>query len=647
MKEVNSMKLNNIHDFKSIDEYVKYKISVYEGKEKNFESLFEMMFDESNNVMIETTDGYRINRVTYGEFKERILFTVPAVVEAFCQVPEGSMVGLYMTNKPEWLLAFWAILAAGYRPLLMNTRLPDDVLDRILKEYDVKAVLSDSVSFPSAKTVMWDGLPETDDRKANPRSFGDEVLFMSSGTTGHVKLCAYTGENFYYQILDSSDIITVCPDIARHYEGELKQLVLLPLCHVFGFIAVYLWFGFFSRTFVFPKDLDPATIQRTVKKHKVTHIFAVPMVWEAVYRAARAKIRARGDKTYKKFLKTLTLVNRLDSFGGDFLARKLLHEVRDGIFGDSIMFLISGGSHIESSVLEFFNGIGYHIANGYGMTEIGITSVERASRKKLLNLGSIGAPFRCTEYSIGGDGHLLVRGKTRASRILCNGKETVTRNEEWFNTGDLMRCCGSRYFAEGRSDDLIVCEDGENLNPTLVERSLALPGVEKLCIFKNEDNRPAIVFSIPGCFATERILTLSSVLSKKMTEAKLDRAIVNVYFTGNDLLAPGEFKLSRRNVAKRIRDGELRVFSPSDLKERGEAVFEGLEKDIADLFAEVLCKDVAEIDRNSHFFRDLGGTSIDYYALLGLIRERLGAQIEVGNATDLATVADFYAKLTK
>ena len=639
------MNLNNIHGFSSLDEYVKYKLTLFEGKEKNFESLFELMFDERDNVMIETTDGYRINRITYGEFKDTVLSVIPDVIEALKDVPVGEIVGLYMGNDPKWLTAFWALLASGYSPLLMNTRLPQTVLEDILSEYSIKSVLSDGTVFSNTKTVLWDELPK-EKAPAESRSFGNEVLFMSSGTTGHVKLCGYTGENFYYQILDSANIITTCPDIKKHYEGELKQLVLLPLCHVFGFIAVYLWFGYFARTFVFPKDLAPLTIQRTVKKHKVTHIFAVPMVWDAVQRAAKVKIRTRGDKTYDKFMKALKMVNRLDTLGGNAFAKKFFHEVRDGLFGDSIMFLISGGSHIEPSTLEFFNGIGYHLANGYGMTEIGITSVERSEKKKILNLGSVGAPFGYTEYSINDAGHLLVRGKTRASRILCDGKETVLEDSQWFDTGDMMQFDNGRYFASGRTDDLIVCEDGENLNPTLAERSILVPGIDKLCIFQKADKTVAVIASVPGCFVTETILSLSFELSKKLSDAKLDKVIRTVYFTGDSLLAPDEFKLSRKKIADRISNGDLRVFSPADLKERGETFFEDLEKDIAALFAEVLNKEITEIDKHSHFFHDLGGTSMDYYALLSLIRERLGAQIEVSDASDLATVSDFYSYLT-
>ncbi len=640
------MKLKNVHGFDTIDAYVSYKIGIYEGKEKNFETLFELMFDERDNVMIETTDGYRIHRVTYGQFRDRVLAMTPAVAEALQQVPVGEMVGLYMGNRPEWLMAFWSILAAGYRPLLMNTRLPDGVLEGVLTEHGVKAVISDGARFAAAETVLWEDLTPTD-ATWQSRPFGEEVLFMSSGTTGHVKLCGYTGENFYYQVLDSANIITACPAIREHYEGELKHLMLLPLCHVFGFIAVYLWFGFFSRTFVFPRDLDPATIQRTVKKHKVTHIFAVPMVWEAVHRAAIGKIRAKGDKTYDKFQKVSRLVTRLDGCGGDLVARKLLKEVREGLFGDSIRFLISGGSHIDPATLAFFNSIGYHIANGYGMTEIGITSVERAGKKKLLNLGSIGAPFGYSEYRIGEDGHLWVQGKTRATRILQDGVERRAQDGEWFDTGDMMTCRDGRYYAQGRSDDLIVCEDGENLNPTLAEQALAVPGIDRLCVFRREDKSAAVIASVPGCYDAERVLELSAALADRLAESKLDRVIRTVYFTGDFLLAPGDFKLSRSAVARRVQDGTLKAFSPADLKSHREVVSAGLEQELAALFAEVLGKDAAAIGRDCHFFRDLGGTSMDYYALLGLIRDRMGVRIEVEDAAGLATVAEFYAYMTK
>ncbi len=633
------MRLRNIHGFPDIDKYISYKLSAYSKKEKNFETLFEFMFDESNNIMVETTDGYRISKTTYGEFKNKILSIVPTVARCFSELPEGEMIGLYMTNCPEWIALFWAIIVAGYCPLLMNTRLPDDVLDDILKEYNVKGVISDEKCF-SVKTVMKEDALIASNEAIPSRPYGTEVVFMSSGTTNHVKLCAYNGENFYYQICDSANIVATCPDIKKHYEGELKQLMLLPLCHVFGFIAVYLWFGFFSRTFVFPKNLNPSTIQRTVKKHKVTHIFAVPMVWDAVAKTAKGKIRARGEKTYSKFLRVSSIVNALGS-KGDIIAKHLLKEVREGLFGDSITFLISGGSEISHSTLSFFNGIGYHLANGYGMTEIGITSVEKARSKKILNSGSIGAPFGNTEYSLDENGHLLVRGKTRAARILCDGEETITRYDEWFYTGDIMRCEKGRYFADGRADDLIITEDGENLNPLLLETALRTDGIDKLCIFVDNDKSVAIIASIIGCYNKECLLSIYDSLSALLVKTKSDKVIRRIYFTHESLLEPGEFKLSRKKLAARVNNNRINVFNPTELEKHTEELFEGLESELRNCFAQVLEKDPTLIRKDSHFFRDLGGTSIDYYALLDVIKSKFGVEIINSGAISLNTVSDF------
>lgn len=630
------MKLQNIRGFKTLEEYVQYKIDRYGVAEKNFESLFELMFEEQDNVMVETSDGYRIHKLTYGQCKQKILAMVPTVQKALADVQPGTMVGLHMANSLQWLELFWAILISGYDPLIMNTRLSGPVLNKILQDYDVQCVISDGDTF-AVRTLSAQDLCVASEEAIVAVPYGREVIFMSSGSTENVKLCAYTGENFYHQICASGQIVKNCKDIQQHYEGELKQLMLLPLCHVFGFIAVYLWFGFFSRTFVFPKDLNPVTIQRTVKKHKVTHIFAVPMVWEAVHKAAVAKIRARGEKTYKKFCKVSRLVNRCNSLGNR-LAKRMLREVRDGLFGDSICFMITGGSHISRETLAFFNGIGYPFANGYGMTELGITSLEMSSSKKNRNSGSIGIPLGCTEYSLDAAGTLLVKGKTRASRILQGGSQMVTDFDQWFTTGDLMQFDGQRYFCQGRSDDLIIGRDGENLNPQLAEEALLVPGMDRVCMIAGENGTPVLLASVPGCFDTEKLGQMYRELTQRMSSAKLEHAIGGVYFTHEALLLPGEFKLSRKKVASRFWNHQISVFEPTKLREHMQALEEGLEMEIRNCFAQVLEKDASTIGRDDHFFLDLQGTSMDYFVLLGTIKSRLGVELTYTDGNRLTTV---------
>lgn len=635
------MKLRNIRNFNTIEEYVTDKLARFSRESHTMESLYAYMFAEAENTMIEVTDGYRVKKTTYAEARARIEAVAPTLQKTLQGIPAGSTVGLYAQNSPAWITCFWAILKCGYNILLMNTRLPDAVLESVITDHGIAAVISDSRSF-SVPTYTVAEVDTESGEAFKPVPFGSEVTFMSSGTSEQVKLCTYGGESFYHQVCDSLEILRHCPSIGHHYEGELKHLMLLPLCHVFGFIAVYLWFGFFSRTFVFPKDLDPATVQNTVKKHKVTHIFAVPMVWEGVQKAATRKIAGRGDKTYRKFQKATRLVNKLGK-SGDLLARKALREVREGLFGDSIEFLISGGSHISAETLAFFNGIGYHLANGYGMTELGITSVEFSDKRKILNTASIGAPFHTTEYRVNGDGELLVKSKTRAARITRGDTVIETDFDAWFATGDLAEEKGGRYFIKGRRDDLLIGPDGENINPVLAESGIAVKGVEQVCLFKAITGEITLLASLRGGYSAEGLRAIHAELTGALSAVKLERAVNRVLMTYEPLLRGGEIKLSRSRIAKAVASGEIVTFDASGIDRRVEERLSGLEAEVRACFAAALDRSANEIPADAHFFNELGGTSLEYFALQSEIKTRFGIEELYADGTPLFTVKDFTA----
>ncbi len=633
------MKLSNISGFDTLDHFVRDKIERYSKETKNLETLFKYMFSESENVMAETTDGYRIKRVTYGQFKERICKAAPTLAELLSGIEQGGLVGLYMSNSIEWIQVFWQILMCGYRPLLMNTRLSDEILEGILAEYKVPAVISDGKIF-SVKTIMANDATCPATKEMEARTFGDEVVFMSSGTTEKVKLCAYNGENFFYQICDSANIVEQCPSIAKHYKGELKQLTLLPFYHVFGFIAVYLWFGFFSRTFVFPKDLQPVTIQNTVKKHEVTHIFAVPMVWDKVYRAATKQIRGKGEKTYKKYKRALHMANALGTMGKPF-SKLFLREVREGLFGDSICFLISGGGALDTPAFEFYNGIGYHLANGYGMTEIGITSVEKSDKNKILNTASIGAPFGYTEYTCTEEGELLVRGKTRAARIMEGDRVTLTNYEEWFYTKDLVSVRDGKYYHQGRMDDLIIGASGENLNPELIEPLLKVNKCSEVCLIADSEKEPILLASVQGCFSKEVINAVYEEIQLAITNANLDQAIRKVLLTTEPFMGANDFKVSRHKVRKNYLKGKIRLIDRERIGEYMDDILSELEREVAECFAAALDKEIEDVRPSDHFFQDLNGTSLDYFVLLENIKAKYAVEITESAKEHLFTVRDF------
>ena len=637
------MRTDNLGGYKDISHYVKAKLETYKGVEKNFANLFEFMFSEQDNVFAEVSDGFRIKQITYGECKKSILALRPALSNALRGIPAGSMVGLYMDNSVRWIELLWAILSCGYRPLLMNKRMSNEVLEGIISTYCVPAVISDKERF-STLTVLSDelnGEPAAASENAE-LSWGDEVIFMSSGTTSAPKLCAYNGENFYYQICDSYNILTRCPEIGKHYNGQIKQLALLPFYHVFGFIAVYLWFGFFSRTFVFLRDLHPQTLLATIKKHCVTHIFAVPLVWETVYREAMRKIASRGEQTLKKFQKASAYVNN-DGLGGGVIAKNAFKEIRDNLFGDSICFLISGGSGISPEVLSFFNGIGYHMANGYGMTEIGITSVDISMSKRQLNRASIGHPFLFTEYCISEDSELLVRGNAMSCRILQDGKDITPKKGEWFNTKDIALERDGSYYLQGRKDDLIICSNGENLNPELIERQLKINGADEICIFAS-GTEPILLISAKSVFTKERLDTLKGEAYAALDAAGVRDVISAVMITGDKLIQANDFKVSRKKIAKLYAEGRFTLLDSSGSSQQ---MLEALAIKIRDAFARALMLDADGISDEADFFTDLGGSSLDYFTLIDILKEELGVELSELQQSNLTSVKAFYEYLKK
>ena len=382
------MRITNIANFKTIDEFVNYKADALKSGEQTFYALFELMFSEESNIFWESNDGYRIIKTSYKDVKNSICKKAYTLQEKLSHLEEGAVVGLYMQNSLEWIEIFWSILKCGYRPLLLNTRLDRNILENVLESADAKAVLSDGESF-SVLTIHSDEIVCAEQENANVM-FGDEILLMTSGTSNAIKICAYNAVAIINQIFNAEQIVKTSRLIKKHYQGELKLLTFLPFYHIFGLTAMYMWFAFFSRTFVALKDMSPQCILNTIRRHKVTHIFAVPLFWNTVYEQALKKVQERGEKTYLKLQKGLKISNALSGIPclAKFFRKKAFKEVRDKLFGESVCFMISGGGCISADVLSFFNGIGYHLSNGYGMTEIGITSVELSEDNRILNSGT-------------------------------------------------------------------------------------------------------------------------------------------------------------------------------------------------------------------------------------------------------------------
>ena len=385
------------------------------------------------------------------------------------------------------------------------------------------------------------------------------------------------------------------------------------------------------------KDLSPATVRNTIKKHKVTHVFAVPLFWNTVKNKAVAEIKARGEKTVKRFEKGISVSSGLgNSRLGVKFKNAAFKEVREKLFGESVRCMISGGSPIPKETLEFFNGIGYSLVNGYGMSEIGITSVELSSKYKDITDCSIGKPFPSVSYKIE-NGVLYVKGSSVASYVIDGGKK-IPLKDEWYKTEDLATERGGRYYLSGRKDDLIISVTGENLNPNLIERKLSVDGVEESCLIGGADGSLPVFLVYLGKKTDENFVNdVTERIRIAAEKNNLVSQIGKILVVGRPLIDTDEFKLNRKRIKNDYYAGKIKPVEYNNAH-TVEKTDELTEK-VREYFAIALGKDVADVGYDTDFFLDEGGTSIDYFALIAKIQQDYGVDFPSTAENGINTVA--------
>lgn len=621
--------------------------------ERQMKDIYRIIFDHGDRIMTESATMTRKVRRSYRACEDEVE-TVARGIRASLGVTD-RFIGLCGENSPRWMIAFWAILKSGNKPYLCNLRQPRAFCAGNLRTLEAVAVIGcGSEGDYGLPTLSYDRLVE-EGREASPVGevpFGDAFALSTNGTTLKEKICIYNGRQISEQILNIRSIIKENPLIVRPYRGQVKQLAFLPLYHIFGLEAMYLWYAFFGTTFVFPPDLSPQSLLRTVRNHDVTHLFAVPLLWHAVERSVLQSMEGQDDKTKRRFERGLVLSRRLQALSptvGTYVAKKLFVEVRAHLFGDSVRFCISGGSYVKESALTLLNSLGYHLANGYGMTEVGITSVSLAKRPKERIGGSIGHPFDSVEYRVDEAGQLLIRGSSLCGHMLIEGQPADM--DGWFATGDVARVDKKGYYLDGRVSDIVFGEDGENLNPDFAEKAFLLPQALGLSVLGDERNeRLILVVRLPrDLLETQREHLLAEI---EKCDATLPAAyrVREVRYTYDPIMDEGAIKVSRAWLRAAMTAGKLR-FVPlmGETETPNEALGEESEikRILRELFAEILRMPPEEVSDTGHFLNDLGGTSLDYFTLISEINERFGVTLSFEEDHFHYTLNDFEAILKK
>ena len=637
---------------------------------KRMEDIFYFtMKKNERKIAVEYVNSKgKIKHYKYNKMRSHSYELASALSQYLIQQPKNRPVILKCANSPHWCEIFWAILMCGYKPLLIDARTSKEGTIHVAEMSKALAIVTDDLyQYPFTKISMSD-LLEVKHRYSFTPTWENEVIFSSSGTTGDVKLMVFNGENLCNQICCSLEMGKETADIMYPDKmGKVKNLAMIPFHHIFGFVAVFLWYTFYGKTLVFPSSNAPSDIQYICQKTGVTHVYSVPLFWDSLALTISRKAALEGPQRQELLDKMIGYnTGKIDKTEAGIAASKAARDiVQKKLLGNKVRFCISGGGFLSRETLTQINGLGYNLYDGYGMTEIGVTSVELSPEVEIRLKGRIGKPLHGVEYKIDGkgqSGELLVKSPTIHVREIINGVEQpATLTEDgFFRTGDIAeKDATGGWYLKGRIKDIIINPDGENIFPDELEIYFKeLPCVQNLCILgyspeHNNIEKIALVLELDNKATEEDLQEIKKQVKEISKDLPHKVKIDSVFLSKGRLPLANNMKVKRFMIKKALED-DSKEYLPIDNKKEAKT-FEGFDPKLIEsilvpmreIFSKVLILPTFKIDDDAHWINDLGGDSMSYVELIRDVQDKFQIEFPESLLGQMTCVNDFVFEVAK
>jgi long-chain acyl-CoA synthetase len=468
---------------------------------------------------------------TYQDFSwSQAASTVEALANGLkaAGVKSGDRVVLVSENRPEWLIADMAIMAAGgisvpayttnttadhvhilsdsgaVGVIVSNDRLAKSLIPAAEQVEDAKFIIGiDALSDTGTGTLQshtWAAMTDSDDKAATIK---DEAQSLKRTDTACIIYTSGTGGAPKGVLLSHGAILHNCAGSADAIEplgldGNVF-LSFLPLSHSYEHMAGQFFPVSIGAEIYYAEGVE--TLSANMLEARPTIMTAVPRLYEMMHGRILAGVQKAGGLKEKMFMGAVALgTKRFNNAASLSVCDRLKDTVLDKLvrnkvrsrFGGRLKALVSGGAPLNPDIGMFFTALGLTILQGYGQTESApLISVNRPGNAKMETVGPV---VKNTEVKIADDGEILARGELLMQGYWGNEKATKeTIIDGWLHTGDI-----GEFDADGhlkitdRKKDIIVNSGGDNLSPQRVEGILCLePEIGQAMVYG--DKRPHLV----------------------------------------------------------------------------------------------------------------------------------------------------------
>ena len=450
-------------------------------------------------------------------------------------VKDGERVVLVSENRPEWLIADLAIMAAGgitvpayttntvddHRHIIEHSqavgviistpKLAEKALQAAhLSDLTHFAVMMDDVDLQQSLNVevlSWQAtLQRADTSQANiveasrtvPKTATACVIY-TSGTGGTPKGVMQSHAAILHNLAGATAVLE------RLGLSNEVFLSFLPLSHSYEHTAGQFWPIALGAQIYYAEGADQ--LLSNMAEVRPTLMMAVPRLYEMMHTRITRGVKKQGGTKEKLFNKAIELgelafqtphkMSLLQSLQNLVLERLVRCKARQR-FGGRLKAFVSGGAPLNPDIGLFFTALGIRILQGYGQTECGPVLCVNVPEKVKMN--GVGPIFPDTEVRIADDGEILIRGDLVMNGYWRDEKTTnATIVDGWLHTGDIGLLDEDGHLRiTDRKKDIIVNSGGDNVAPQRIEGMLTLePQISQAMVYG--DRRAHLVaLIVPG-----------------------------------------------------------------------------------------------------------------------------------------------------
>lgn len=606
---------------------------------RRHDNLVQMLLDVSDRhefaLAFQRLEGDppQLTRVTYRDVERRSAALAERLWAA--GVRKGDRVALGGRNHPDWGIAWFGIIRCGAAAVPIDKDYAALPLRTVLDKSRAKLAIFDEhvAAYDEVPGVEGRGCPRWDlhamtrlphpDDQPEPRAPEVEIadddlasVLYTSGTTGDPKGVMLTHENF------AALIAALAPLFPLGHDDRV--LSVLPLHHTFEFTCGMLLPLSRGARVIYLDEIEGERMLEGLGLGQVTAMIGVPALWEMIERKILTEVRERGQVTERVFEFLLDLNRNVGRTLGVDLGRVLFGPVHDKL-GGNLRYLVSGAAALPKDVHRTFQGLGLHLAEGYGLTEAApvLTLAKSSPRNKGGNVGKPipGVEIRIANANDEGVGEILARGPN--VMVGYEGDEQATSQvlaEGWLRTGDIGKLDEKgRLKIVGRSKEVILSTSGENVYPDDVEVMLGLPRfIKELSIVGLPDkekpgSEKVAVLAVPD-FEGEEV---DRIDRRREAEAELRKAIAElprhmrpsvIHFSDSELPRTATRKVMRKQVRTMLIN--LRDAAEAIAAAKAAGPREAQQSIVRTAIASIARKPIEDIQPHHDLVSDLGFDSL-------------------------------------